>query len=353
MTEAVPAIEEGPLITGEHRLRVALIGTGGIAHEAHLPAWRAHPTSEIRWAIDIREDAARATAEQWGIPRWGTDLQEALADDEVDALDICTPAFLHADQTTRALRAGKHVLVEKPIAPTLEEAEAMADAGRASGRILMVAENWPFASATRRVRQLLADGVLGEPFMLYATHESGLRLAPLARPDQGDRARLGYLFAAGIHSLNLARLLMGEFESICAFATPAQTAPDFHLPNEHDMVLAARFAGNRLGSFHFTGRAHRSPRRLAFRLFGTRGTADFDILTGAVEWTADEVRTALQVANPSMGYAEEIAHFVDCVRTGATPITSADNQLATLRVVCAAYQSVATGSAVNLAAATA
>jgi predicted dehydrogenase len=338
---------------GSQPLRIALIGTGAIAVEAHLPAWRVYPSAEIVWAIDVRADAARRTAEQWGIPRWGTDFQAVLDDTGVDAVDICTPAFAHAEQTLRAVQAGKHVLVEKPVAPTIEEAEAMARAGRESGRIIMVAENWPYASATRRVEELLAEGVLGEPYLLYASHESGLRLVPPARPGQGDRARLGYLFAAGIHSLNLARVLMGEYVELSAFATPAEAAPDFNLPNENDLVLAARFERGGLGSFHFTGRAHRlGPRRLGFRVFGTQGTVDFDILSGAVDWTAGGARTLVQEAASSMGFQEQIAHFVECVQTGRTPRTSVEDQLATLRVVYAAYEAAATGRTVKLAVAT-
>lgn len=336
--------------SSNHSLRVALIGAGAIAQEAHLPAWRARPDAELTWLIDSRTETAEAAAERWGIPRWGTDYRAALVSDEVDTVDVCTPAFVHAEVTIAALRAGKHVLVEKPVAPTLEEAEAMGCAATESGRVLMVAENWLFASATRRVQALLADGVLGDPFLLYALHESGLRLEPDARADQGDRARLGYLFAAGIHSLNLARALMGEFAQLSAYATPARPAPDFQLPNETDMVIAARFEPGGIGSFHFTGRSrHVGPRRLGFRLFGTEGTVEFDVLAGYVKWAAKGAQTCIQDARPSLGYAEEIDHFVACVRSGIEPRTSIADQMKTLRVVYAAYESAMSGRPVTLA----
>jgi predicted dehydrogenase len=337
------------------RLRIALIGAGQIAREAHLPAWVANEGAELTWAVDNREEAAKGIAEEWGIPNWATDYRNLLSRDDVDAVDICLPVVAHAELTIAFLRRGCHVLVEKPVALTLDEVRAMQRAAQEAGRTLMVAENWPFSAAMRRVREILNEGEPWRPIMLQASHESAIRLPPKESPTRkvGDEHRLGYLFTAGIHTLNLARELVGEFGLITAYATPAKPGP-YH-PLEDDLAVAARFENGAVGSFSFTGRSrHLGPRKLAFKLIADRGVIEFDVWSGWVRCTMDGQRTTYEgdypskgFNNPALGFAEEVEHFIDCIATGKEPRTSADDQMRTLAAVLAAYRSLETGESVD------
>jgi predicted dehydrogenase len=326
---------------------VALVGAGAVANDAHLPAWREQPEAEVVWAIDVRPEAAEATAARWQIPRRGTDARAAVEDPDVDIIDFCTPPLARAAEVVPALEAGKHVLVEKPAALTLDEAAAMTRAADRSGRVLLVAENWPYASAPRRVRTLLAEGRLGDPFLLQATIEAGRLLQPV---DPGSYiARLGYTFLVGIHALNLARVLMGEFAHVSACATPARIPSAASLIAERDMVVAARFHGGAIGAFNFTGRAQfAEPRASTFRLCGTRGSLEFDVHKGYVDLNIGGAQTRVEDPRPSLGYAEEVAHFLRCIRGEETPMTSIADQTATLRALLAVYESAMSGRTVVL-----
>jgi predicted dehydrogenase len=329
-------------------LRVALIGAGRIAREAHIPAWMANDGAELVWVVDNREEAAKETAEIFGIPNWTTDYKHLLSREGIDAVDICLPTIAHAEVTLAFLEQGCHVLLEKPVALTLQEARDMRRAELQSGVTLMVAENWPFSSAMQRVTEILREGEPWEPIMLQARHESVNRLPPkepLPR-EMGDRHRLGYLFVAGIHSLNLARELVGEFDALTAYATPTKAGP--YYPMDDDLVIAARFSSGAVGSFSFTGRSrHLGERKLAFRLIADRGVIEFDVLRGWVRSTVDGTQTEFETESPSLGYAEEVAHFLECIATGSEPRTSVEDQLRTLAVVLGAYRSLETGSNVN------
>lgn len=323
------------------RLRVALLGAGRIAEAAHLPAWRDREAVTVAVVVDTRRDRLEAVARRWEIPEQATDYQSLLERADIDAVDICLPPHLHATVAEAFLARDKHVLVEKPIATTLSDAWRLAAAARATRAVLMVAENWPFASATRRVKQLLDEGILGEICLLKAHHEGGFYVDRASDPRRWimdvEQAGGGYLIDAGVHAINLARHLLGDFASVSAYATPG--VPPEAL--EEDLVLAGRFRSGGLASMHFTGRSrHLGERRLGFALFGTRGVADFDVWSGHVSWTADGVRTTVDDARASRGFREEIDHFLDCIVSGAEPLTSAEQQLGTLATALAAYRSV-------------
>lgn len=336
---------------GEATLRVALVGAGRIAREAHLPAWVKNEAADIVWVVDSREDVARATAEEWKIPNWTTDYRDVLARGEIDAVDICLPAAAHAEVSLAFLKGNCHVLVEKPVALSLEEAKAMRRTALQAGVTLMVAENWSFSTAMQRVNEILEGGKPWEPIMLQASHESALQLPreELSYSDTGDEHYLGYLFTSGTHTLNLSRELVGEIGTIAAFATPAKLGS--YYPLDNDIVLAAQFKNNAVGSFNFTGRSrHLGERRLTFRLIANRGVIEFDVWSGWVRCTQDGSRTTYEANGKSIGYAtsalgfiQEIAHFVECIAEGKEPRTSVDDQLRTLAAVLSAYRSLEQG----------
>lgn len=339
-------------------LRVALVGTGQFAREAHIPAWLANEEADLTWVVDRCEEAARNTAEEWEIPNWATDYQDLLSSGEIDAVDICLPTEAHAAATIAFLEADCHVLVEKPVALTVEEGRDMQRAAQESGKTLMVADNWPFSAAMRQLDEVMSSHQPWKPIMLQASHESALRLPPQGPRvrDAGDGQKQhelpGYLFNAGIHTLNLARELVGEFDAIAAFATPTEPGP--YLPLDDDVAVAARFENGAVGSFDFTGRSkHMGERRLSFRLIAVQGVIEFDVYSGWVQLTVDGSRTTYEIhapasgfANPALGYTEEVAHFLECIAEGKEPRTSVDDQLRTLAAVLAAYRSLQTGDVI-------
>jgi predicted dehydrogenase len=153
-------------------VRVGIIGAGMIAHRSHAEAFQAVPGAEVVAVADVDEPRARAFAEKYQIPQVFSDYETMLARADLDAVSVPLPVFLHAPATIAALRAGKHVLCEKPMARNSAEAQAMVDAARASGKKLAVYWRHRFGAQAKKAKQLIDSGELGR---IYYTRTLGLR----------------------------------------------------------------------------------------------------------------------------------------------------------------------------------
>ena len=121
-------------------LKVAVVGVGGIAH-THMPGWQASPDAEVVAGADISAKALEAWGQKYGVSHTTTDYKELLANPDIDIIDICTPNMHHAPIAIAALEAGKHVICEKPLAPTPGEIRKMIAARDKSGKKLMTAQH--------------------------------------------------------------------------------------------------------------------------------------------------------------------------------------------------------------------
>ena len=151
---------------------IGIIGCGKIAQVRHIPEYAAHPAARLTGYYDLNQERAQALAAQWGgraYPTW----EALLADPAIDAVSICAANTAHAELTIAALRAGKHVLCEKPMATTLADCEAMVAAARESGKFLMIGQNQRLTKAHQKARQLVADGVLGDILTFRTTFGHG------------------------------------------------------------------------------------------------------------------------------------------------------------------------------------
>ena len=300
----------------------------------------------MAWVVDEDARRAEALAHEFGIERWTDNLSEVLSDETVEALDICTPLVSHVELAIAALEAGKDVLLEKPLAPSLEDAARLLDVASGSDRVLMIAENWPYSDVYQYVEPLLRDGVIGRPYMLKVRHESATYAFDRELPEhlQPDQAVGGNTLTAGIHAINLSRFLMGEFSELCAFSNdPAPSSAPFL---DRNVVVAARFANGATATITITGTSrHLGERHLKFTVFGTEGVLEFDILSGLIDCTSAGKRTQVELNPCSFGWDEEVAHFRACVANRQLPRTNAPDQLHTLAVVDAIYRSIFSGTA--------
>ncbi|WP_171027578.1 Gfo/Idh/MocA family protein [Pseudarthrobacter sp. NamE2] len=338
------------MAANDQPVRVALVGAGEIAEVAHLPAWSAAGDARVDVLVDPNQERAQRIAAEFGIPNCAVDFEELLQSGDVDAVDICTPPHLHAPMVLNALDAGLHVLVEKPMATNLLDGEAIARAARASGKTVMIAENWLFSSARREAEEIIRKHALGQPFLVKARHESSLYVASTggapAWTFSPDTAGGGYLMQAGIHTVALIEAMVGPFQEVSGYTSAGNTPPDGFL--ESTAVLTALFESGALGSLAFTARSqHLGPRRLGLELFFDKGSLELDVWTGRVSYTVEGRQTTVEDANSSMGFAEEISHFVHCLRTGSEPETSPARLLSSLKTVFAAYESARTGNSVR------
>ena len=142
-------------------INVAIIGTGAIATNQHLPAWAKQADAKIIAVCDQNEEAAKRAAQAFEVAHVFTDYKKLLEIDELDAVDICTPNLFHMPPTIDAFAAGKHVLVEKPIARNSVEGARMVEAARKSGKKLMVAQCLRYSAEARFVKSAIDAGELG------------------------------------------------------------------------------------------------------------------------------------------------------------------------------------------------
>jgi len=142
------------------QLRIAIVGCGGIA-KGHLNAMSNLPAKPVV-TVDIDESRARQYAEEYGAGRYHTKIQDALTDD-VDAVIVCLPHYLHVEAVVTAAESGKHILTEKPMAISLKEVDDMIEAARRNHVRLMVGQVLRFREVNKKAKQLIKEGKLGEP----------------------------------------------------------------------------------------------------------------------------------------------------------------------------------------------
>jgi predicted dehydrogenase/putative sterol carrier protein len=205
------------------RLKVTFVGCGRISC-LHAAGYRGDPDAELAALCDTDIEAARACAAEWGVKKATASLDEILADRSIDAVEILAPTGLHEALTVRALEAGKHVSVQKPMATSLAGADRMIAAARKSGRLLKVAENFVHYPPLVLAKRLIDEGAIGEPTALRMKMISG-GSGGWEVPDTAWAWRL-HDYAAGMgmntfdhghHMWSSAWYLLGDFDSVSAW----------------------------------------------------------------------------------------------------------------------------------------
>src|SRR5215813_11396088 len=155
----------------ERKLRFGVIGTGSFAEVCHIPGLQSHPGAEVVVVCGRRRERAEALAEKLGVPEATTDLVALCSREDLDGVTVCTPNAAHREAPLLALAHGKHVFCEKPLGISVAEAEEMARAAEASGRVHQVAFTFRYLFGVEELRRRLREGEVGEPLLFSAQHE--------------------------------------------------------------------------------------------------------------------------------------------------------------------------------------
>ncbi len=203
-------------------LKVGVIGCGSIAQYRHLPEYAFNQHVELVAVCDINEERAKKVAVKYGVKAF-TSYVELLQSGEVEAISVCTPNYLHAPISIAALQAGVHVLCEKPMATSKEEAEKMIEVAKQSGKKLMIAHNQRFVKSHQKARQLIESGEIGK---IYSFRTTFGHVGPEDWSVEGkggwffqkEKAFIGAIGDLGVHKTDLLRYLLGEeFIEVGAF----------------------------------------------------------------------------------------------------------------------------------------
>lgn len=347
---------------GSRPLRVLLAGSGHVA-PFHIRGWQALGDVEVAAIAARNGPAARQLASEYGIGAVYGDLAGALAAEAPDIVDIITPPEAHAEQIGLAAAAGAHIICQKPLAADLDGARAMLATVTGAGVRAMVHENFRFRPWFRALADRLRAGDIGQPFYL----RSDLRLAGTVTTESHPQRPWSLVrqpFFAGlerflilesmIHQIDVARYLLGEPTSI--YARSRRISP--HVRGEDLAILHLGF--DRVEAVierSYASKGHAGPPVASETVVveGDRGTAFVDgdgvlrILQDMPDGRVESVPPVDRHDAYAGSYAAAIAHFVDGLRRGAPFETDFADNLRTLAVTLAAYDSIATGQPVALA----
>lgn len=343
------------------RTRVALLGAGFIA-DIHLESYaRFVPEAEVTAIFSRSAERAERVARHWGITRWCTDIEQLIAEADCEVVDICLPNVLHHRATLAAARAGKHVIIEKPLCLTLDEADEMIAVCRERDRLLMYAEELCFAPKYERVRRLVGEGAVGDVYMLKQLEKhSGPHSDWFWDVNQSGG---GVLMDMGCHAFAWFRWVLGGSPVVkSVWATMDTVRHRDRTAGEDNAVCVVEFEGGVIGLAE-DGWAKPGGMDDRIEVYGTRGVSFADLFRGnsAVTYSEEGYGYAAEKAGSTrgwtytmfeevfnQGYPHELKHFIDCVRQGGRPLVTGEDGRAVLEMICAAYASARSGAKVAL-----
>jgi len=348
---------------------IAVIGMGYIGQKTHLPAFlkmQEEGLVRIVAICDVNPDALKEAAEKFGITNTFTDHQKLLEMEEIDAVDVCTPNYLHKQPVIDAFAAGKHVICEKPLAINAVEGAEMIAAAHAAGRKFQIALNMRFGSGPQAVKRFIDDGKIGE---IYYARAHALRRRGIpgwGTFTQKDKQGGGPLIDIGVHVLDLTLWLMGYPQPVSVtgqtyvkFGTregvlgllgqwdpKTYTVEDFaagfiRFENGATLSLESSFAANLAeNQFHTS-------------LFGTEGGAYLDLANDAATRLYREESGTLTDTTPVflpkiMTHDAELRAFVQAIADDTPVPVPAEQGLLVSRVLDALYLSAETGHEVRM-----
>lgn len=359
-------------------VHIGLIGAGAIARYAFLPGFALPDSANALKAMDdwyhngcpgvsVLAIASRTRAKAEDLAREFeiqcvyNDWHDLVADPGIDAVCVTTPNDLHHEMTVAACRAGKHVLVEKPLAMNLQQGRAMVEAAKQANVILMVHQNQRFFPVHEVAKQILQTGAIGPVLSLRArwSHAGPEYWSPDgAWFFERERAGHGALFDLGIHKFDLIRYLTGkEAAQVNAFTATL----DKKIEVEDNGAAILRFTDGTLGVVEASWTS--PPNENSVRLYGTRGymqvgsdsvypiSVHFDERpqdTAQVpvgEWRENVFVPKIPAHSATGGM---FRHFVESITTGRANIASGQDNLKSFEMCLAAFQSADTRCAVSL-----
>ena len=376
-------------------MKVGLIGTGGISNRHMIPYLDRPDRVRLTAVCDVVESLAQEYAKKAGVEAIYLDFNEMLRDADIDAVDICTGHSSHAPLAIAAAKAGKHVIVEKAMAHTLQGCKDMIEAADKAGVTLMVAQHLRYSPEARAVKRFIDEGNLGE-IRAARTHTLGGGGGDRRPNDwmKDGKAGGGVMLVQSVHHLDLLRFYVGNVKRVMGISRSIQ--PNF-LNDADDLVAATlEFENGAVGDLLASWSTPVSPEGMSYMIFGSEGTVhstpptieqsldapvrQFGTIMYSVRDEEQEKEQARAMASgplrrpltrerletmmrrptfqplptndtglPSDDYfTNEILHFEECCRTGKEPISSGRDNLETMKIIFGIFESSRTGKVVDL-----
>ena len=330
------------------KLGVAIIGSGSIATHRHAPEYSVHPDVEIKAFVDRVPERADKLAKKYdakALPSY----QEALEMKGIDAVSVCTPNAFHAPITIAALKAGKHVLCEKPMATSDKEARDMIAAAEKAGKTLMVGHNQRLAPLHVKAKQLITDGVIGKivTFRTSFSHpgpETWSIEGPTGWFFDKKQAFVGSMGDLGVHKADLLRWLLGEEIVEVASMVEHLNKPMGDV-DDHAICLLRAESGA-LGTLTASW-THNPGEDNATTIYGEKGILrlgsdpNFSVIVELASGEKQFIQAGKMQTNEGGGQSDTgvIRAFVEAIQTNTPPPITGDEARKSLAVILACLKS--------------
>lgn len=341
-------------------VRIGIVGSRFIAN-AHAQAIRQTPGAELVAAASPDPEHVWEFHRRWEIPHVFQDYTDMIESGFVDAITVACPNDLHAQVTIAAAKAGKHVLVDKPLAVTLDECDAMIAACEDASVVLLYGENLCFAPKYVRAKQLADEGALGD---VYFVRQLECHYGPHAEWFWDvERSGGGVLMDMGCHSIAYCRWVFGDAPAESVYAEIGNFVHREKTRGDDMASVLIRFgatdkhpAGGLAAAENSWARAGGLDDRA--EIYGSKGLTIADIARGSAlnTFSAEGYGHAGEQADRTRGWTwtsfeegwnygfpQEMAHFVDCIENGTRPMLTGEDGREVLEIICAAYLSARTG----------
>ncbi|MGG1313358.1 Gfo/Idh/MocA family protein [Cohnella laeviribosi] len=340
-------------------IRTAVIGTGSIS-DFHLKSYARHPDAELVAVCDLNGERARQKADQFGAAKSYSDYKELLADPDIDAVSVCTWNNTHAEISIAALRAGKHVLVEKPLCTTVEEALRIQEAVEETGKQLMIGYVRRYDPNARLLKEFVDKGEFGD---LYYAKASSIRRHGNPGGWFADRSRSGGgpLIDIGVHMIDLCWYMMGRPKAVTVSGNTYRKlgnranirnlshykAADWDpkVNTVEDLASAMiRFENGASLQVDVSFALHAQKDEASIKLYGDKGGFEIDPEIVIVTEKHDTIlnvtpQTDHRGFHFEAAFQSEIDHFIECVREGRKPISPVEDGVEMMKILNAVYES--------------
>jgi len=352
------------------QIQVAVIGTGSIS-AAHLESYQNNPNANLFAVCDLNEERAQKAAQKFGneATKVFTDYREMLALPEIEAVSICTWNNTHAEISIAALEAGKHVLVEKPLCRTVEEALNIQNAVEKSGKLLQVGFVRRYDENAGILKEMVERNEFGEIYYGKATY-----LRRLGNPggwfSDINRSGGGPLIDIGVHAIDLCWYMMGKPKAISVSANTYKKlgnrsnvkhlsfykAADYDADHNtvEDMANALiRFENGASLLVEASYTLHAKSDEGAIKLYGEKGGFEIDPEVAIITEHHDTIfnikpQTDHASFEAVSAFQNEINHFIQSILDGTQPLSPVEDGVEMMKILCAIYESAARGEEVML-----
>ena len=329
------------------KIGMGLVGAGFLA-DKFASCYKQDPRVELVAVASKTKKHAERFAKKYGMKSWYTDYEEMFKRDDIDAVNVCVPNFLHSPVTISAAEHGKHVLCTKPLAISMGQADRMVRACRRTGVKLMYGENWLYTPAAERIRKILGEGALGRLLAIEAREQHSGSHSPYAT--RKEYCGGGVLIHMAVHPIGFIMHMMGR-PVRRVYAETGNLMHDFEVEDYAVLLMRFEDGGSGIAQANYITRGGMQDR---IEIYGSEGMAFINLThmnpiriysDAGYSYVVEKASMSRGWTSPVIdenyqyGFCNMLRHFVTCILEDKEPLSTGEFGREVLKVVSAGYES--------------